>query len=71
MQPKSPEKKFIAAIAGSKKTPTFATAIERDSNESRTHRRIRNKALKLNKFRSFFFIQISPGNSRQPPHGLP
>jgi hypothetical protein len=33
MQPKSPEKKFIAAIAGSKKTPTFATAIERDSND--------------------------------------
>ena len=33
MQPKSSEKKFIAAIAGSKKTPTFATAIERDSND--------------------------------------
>ena len=27
------KKKFITAIADSKKTPTFATAIERDSND--------------------------------------
>ena len=33
MQPKGPEKKVIAAIAGSKKRPTFATAIERESND--------------------------------------
>ena len=33
MQPKSPEKKFITAIADIKEMPTFATAIKRDSND--------------------------------------